>query len=266
MKFAEVNLAAYEPIKPVTMNILLAADDTDARDLLRQIISATQSHELTEVYDSDEAWAMLRESGRHFDVAVFDLNGPRVDVLSLVAKIRTAPALKQLPIVLCMATPDRQSIQRAAQLGIRHYVIKPYTRETLEAKLVALAAGTAAQSAGDPTAEITKRLGVSGPAALQLIGAIVDKVREWLTAAQQAQTPAEFTRVTISASGLRSACTNLGLRTLAQELDLVDAKFSRDFSEHHGEMLPPSPLEIAAELRGVEREIERIRTQYRLPG
>lgn len=240
------------------MNILLADDDSTSRELMRRIVALEPGHELTEVYDGEEAWTMLRESGQTFDALILDLTMPRVDGLELATRIRATPALRHLPIMLCTAVQDRQSVQRAAQLAIRHYIVKPYSRELVQAKLRAMAAEVASHIASDTSGAASRRLGLPLSAVTQLSNALLDRVREWLTAARQAQTPQEFTLLAIKANGFKGACSNLGLTQLGHRLEAVEAKFTRDFSEQHGDMLPPSPLEVAAELKGVEAEVERI--------
>lgn len=248
------------------MNILLADDDNTSRDLMRRIVALDPGHDLTEVYDGEEAWTMLRESGQTFDLAIIDLTTPRLDGLALVERIRTITALRNLPVILCTAVKDRQSVVRAAQLGVRHYLVKPYSRDAVLEKIRSTAAEKAARTAADPTVEVAQRLGLAPAAVTQLVTALHAKVAAWVTSARQAQTPQEFTLLTINANGFRGACANLGLRTLSQELELVEAKFTRDFCEHHGDMLPPSPLEIAEELKGVEAELGRIAARMGLSG
>lgn len=248
------------------MNILLADDDSTSRDLMRRIIALDPGHDLTEVYDGEEAWTMLRESEQVFDLAIIDLTMPRLDGLALVERIRGVPALRNLSIILCSAVKDRQSVQRAVQLGIRHYIVKPYSRELVLEKIRAAAAEHASHAAADTSVEAAKRLGLPPSTVQQLIVALHGKVRTWVESARQAQSPQDFTLLTITANGFRGACANLGLRTLGQELEIVEAKFTRDFCEAHGDMLPPSPLEVAEELKGVEAELARIAARLRLPG
>lgn len=248
------------------MNILLADDDSTNRDLMRQIVALDPGHDLTEVYDGEEAWTMLRESGQTFDLVIIDLAAARLDGLALVERIRGVAALRNLPVILCTAVKDRQSVVRAAQLGVRHYLVKPYSRDAVLEKIRSTAAEKAARTAADPTADVAQRLGVPPAAVAQLVTALLGKVRAWMDSARQAQTPQEFTRATIESSALRSACANLSLRVLGQEMELVEASFTRNYCEQHGDMLAPSPLEVAEELKGVEAELNRIAARLGLPG
>lgn len=246
------------------MKILLAADDADSRALLQRTINAEPGHDLTEVYDGDEAMVMLADPTRRFDAAILDLAAPQLDGLAVAERIRSLPAYRQLPIVLCTSVKDRDAIRRAAQLSIRHYVVKPYGGEMVVTKLRALTGEVAEQASFDNSAEVAQRLGVSPTAVPQLNSALLAKVQEWLTAAHECQKPHEFAVLGARVGSLRAAAMNLSLRDLSRELELVETKFANDFAVQHGDLLPPAPLEVAAELKAVEVELERLRKRLRL--
>lgn len=246
------------------MNVLLADDDPSSRELLRATITLDPNHNLTEVNDGAEAWALLSDTGRPFDVAILDLSLPPVDGLGLTEQIRASPALRPLPIILCTATANRDTVQRAGQLAIRHLILKPCRKELLLAKLQVVALEVAAHtSAFHSTAE---RMGLSPDTVSRLTSQLAAEVRTWLANARHAQAPSEFSQLTLKASTLKRSADKLCLSGLSRKLSDVETKFATDFSTQYGEMLPPSMLEVASELVELQTELDRITTQFGLRG
>lgn len=246
------------------MNVLLADDDPSSRELLRAVIALDPNHELTEVSDGVEAWALLSDAERHFDAAILDLSTSPIDGLRLTEQIRASPVLRQLPIILCTATANRETVQRAGQLAIRHFIVKPCRKELLLAKLQVVTAEIAAHtSAFHSTAE---RMGLSPDTVSRLTSQLAGEVRAWLFDARQAQTPSEFSHLTLTASTLKRSADKLRLSGLSRRLSDVETKFATDFSTQYGEMLPPSMLEVASELVELQTELDRITAHFGLRG
>ncbi len=120
------------------MRILLADDDPTWRALCARMLARQPAFVVTTAEDGAEAWRLLDDPARSFDVLFLDLVMPHVDGFELLRRIRENACLRSLAIVLCTASADRASVVKAAQLGARHYLVKPCTPETLFAKLASL--------------------------------------------------------------------------------------------------------------------------------
>jgi CheY-like chemotaxis protein len=118
------------------MRILIADDDPVSRTVLAKILSAHTEHTTTIAEDGAAAWALLDDPGRSFDVLFLDLSMPKMDGFELLKRIRdNRLLLKSLEVVLTTASNDRASVIKAAQLGARHYLVKPCTESVVMAKL-----------------------------------------------------------------------------------------------------------------------------------
>lgn len=117
------------------MRILIADDDPTSLKLLTKILSTVPEHTVTAVADGAAAWLMLDDPGRSFDVVFLDINMPHLDGFELLSRIRQSPILKSLEVVLVTAAADRASVIKAAQLGARHYLVKPCSVAAVTAKL-----------------------------------------------------------------------------------------------------------------------------------
>lgn len=60
---------------------------------------------------------------------------PNMDGLQLLKSIRSAPALKHLPVLMITAEAKKENIIAAAQAGASGYIVKPFTAATLAEKL-----------------------------------------------------------------------------------------------------------------------------------
>jgi two-component system chemotaxis response regulator CheY len=117
------------------MNILVVEDDEGCSQLLRDLLS--QEPDCTPIFavNGAEAWWMLSDSKRHFDMGIFDLKMPVVDGISLLKRIRETPKLKDLPIIVCTGINERRTIQEAAQYAVQQYIIKPYSSRAMLDKI-----------------------------------------------------------------------------------------------------------------------------------
>lgn len=117
------------------MRILIADDDPTSLKLLAKIMETMPEHSVTTVADGATAWQLLDDPGRSFDVAFLDLNMPHLDGFELLGRIRQSPILKSLEVVLVTAAADRTTVIKAAQLGARHFLVKPCSIAAVAAKL-----------------------------------------------------------------------------------------------------------------------------------
>jgi two-component system, chemotaxis family, chemotaxis protein CheY len=117
------------------MKILIADDDPVSRAVLAKIIATQPDHQVTLAEDGREAWTLLDDPGRSFDVAFLDLSMPKIDGFELLRRIRSSPLLKSTEIVVCSGSNDRASVVKAAELGARHYLVKPCVAAAVLGKL-----------------------------------------------------------------------------------------------------------------------------------
>jgi CheY-like chemotaxis protein len=116
------------------MNILLAEDDPDDRALLRDAFhEAGLRAQLHFVEDGRELLDSLRSSrsdaGENANSApsliLLDLNMPRMDGHTALARIKEDPDLKKIPVVVLSTSRAREDILRAYDLGANSYIAKP---------------------------------------------------------------------------------------------------------------------------------------------
>ena len=118
------------------MRILVVDDDDCCRFLLRDALSTIVPREhIAFASDGDEAWWVLTDPERTFDMLIVDLAMPRVNGLALLARIRQHPKLMGLPIILCTGTSNRQTVTEAVRLNVMSYVVKPFSPAAIVQKV-----------------------------------------------------------------------------------------------------------------------------------
>ena len=77
---------------------------------------------------------LLKESGK-FDFVVTDINMPNMNGFQLLTEIKSDDKLKHLPVLMVTAEARKEDIVAAAQGGAAGYIVKPFTKATLEEKV-----------------------------------------------------------------------------------------------------------------------------------
>ena len=76
---------------------------------------------------------MLRAN--KYDFVVSDINMPNMNGFDLLKAVKADAALRHIPVLMVTAEARKEDIVLAAQSGAAGYVVKPFTKATLEEKL-----------------------------------------------------------------------------------------------------------------------------------
>ena len=70
-----------------------------------------------------------------YDFVVSDINMPNMNGFELLSQVRADATLKHLPVLMITAEARKEDIVMAAQTGASGYIVKPFTKATLEEKV-----------------------------------------------------------------------------------------------------------------------------------
>jgi two-component system, chemotaxis family, chemotaxis protein CheY len=115
------------------MKILIVDDFSTMRRIVRNLLKELGYGNADEAEDGVAALAKLKAGG--FEFVVSDLNMPNMNGFELLRQIRADDTLKHLPVLLVTAEAKKEDIVTAAQIGASGYIVKPFTKATLEEKL-----------------------------------------------------------------------------------------------------------------------------------
>ena len=122
---------------------LIVDDFSTMRRILRGLLKESGFVNAEEAEDGAVALHKLRND--RFDVVVSDINMPNMNGFELLAAIKTDAALSHLPVLMVTAEARKEDIVRAAQEGAAGYIVKPFTKATLEEKVQKILQKIAAQ-------------------------------------------------------------------------------------------------------------------------
>ncbi|HSN32950.1 MAG TPA: response regulator [Ideonella sp.] len=112
---------------------LIVDDFSTMRRILRGLLKESGFVNAEEAEDGAVALHKLRND--RFDVVVSDINMPNMNGFELLAAIKADAALRHLPVLMVTAEARKEDIVRAAQEGAAGYIVKPFTKATLEEKV-----------------------------------------------------------------------------------------------------------------------------------
>jgi two-component system, chemotaxis family, sensor kinase CheA len=110
-----------KPASTAPGSILVAEDSITSRMLLKAILEAAGYRVKTAV-DGMEAFTLLRTE--KFDLLVSDVEMPRMNGFDLTARVRAAPGLANLPVLLVTALETREDRERGIDAGANGYIVK----------------------------------------------------------------------------------------------------------------------------------------------
>ena len=115
------------------MRFLIVDDFSTMRRVLRGLLREMGFDAVDEAADGAAALERLRDSA--FDFVITDIGMPTMNGFELLAAIRKDERLRNVPVLMVTAEARKDEIVRSAQEGAAGYIVKPFTRATLEEKI-----------------------------------------------------------------------------------------------------------------------------------
>ena len=115
------------------LRFLIVDDFSTMRRIVRNLLKESGYADADEAEDGVIALQKLRNST--FDFVVSDINMPNMNGFQLLGEIKKDDKLKHLPVLMVTAEARKEDIVLAAQSGAAGYIVKPFTKATLEDKV-----------------------------------------------------------------------------------------------------------------------------------
>jgi two-component system chemotaxis response regulator CheY len=112
---------------------LIVDDFSTMRRIVRNLLKEIGFNNAEEAEDGVVALNLLRSS--KFDFVVSDINMPNMDGFALLKSAKADESLKNIPFLMVTAEAKKEDIVNAAQSGASGYIVKPFTKATLEEKV-----------------------------------------------------------------------------------------------------------------------------------
>ena len=118
------------------MRALVIDDARAARSFLR-IILVDLGFEVLEASNGAAALSCLREHGK-VDIAFVDLNMPEMDGLEFTRAVRGDSNYDDMRLMTVSTDTSKETIAAMLEAGANEYVMKPYTKDVIQDKLILL--------------------------------------------------------------------------------------------------------------------------------
>ncbi|BAL95049.1 chemotaxis response regulator CheY [Rubrivivax gelatinosus] len=120
-------------MNPSDLKFLIVDDFSTMRRIVRGLLKEMGCNNADEAEDGVVALNMLRAS--KYDFVVSDINMPNMNGFELLKSIKADGSLKHIPVLMVTAEARKEDIVLAAQSGAAGYIVKPFTKATLEEKV-----------------------------------------------------------------------------------------------------------------------------------
>jgi CheY-like chemotaxis protein len=118
---------------PVRQGRLLVVDDVEAnRDLISHQL-ARQGYTVSVAANGREALDML--TSHEFDLLLLDIFMPEMDGVEVLQRVKSDPALRELPVIVISALDEVDSVVRCIDMGAEDFVSKPFDPVLLGARI-----------------------------------------------------------------------------------------------------------------------------------
>lgn len=128
-----MSTAAPDLSKHKNLRILVVDDSAAIRSIVVSSLRELGLRNTLEASDGSIAWEILLK--KHIDLILSDVEMPLMDGLELLKRVRATKALYITPFILVTSVNDKETIIKAAKLGVSAYLVKPFEAKVLEVKL-----------------------------------------------------------------------------------------------------------------------------------
>lgn len=118
---------------PTDLKFLIVDDFSTMRRIVRGLLKEMGCNNADEAEDGAVALTMLK--AQKYDFVISDINMPNMNGFGLLKAVKADDGLKHIPVLMVTAEARKEDIVLAAQTGAAGYIVKPFTKATLEEKV-----------------------------------------------------------------------------------------------------------------------------------
>jgi two-component system response regulator len=120
------------------IEILLVEDNADDQEMtLRALRKANLANRIHVARDGAEAMELIFGEGAHAGrqvqrgpkLILLDLKLPKVDGLEVLARVKSDPRTKMIPVVVLTSSKQQRDLVESYKLGVNSYIVKPVNFE-----------------------------------------------------------------------------------------------------------------------------------------
>jgi two-component system chemotaxis response regulator CheY len=115
------------------LRFLVVDDFSTMRRIVRSLLKESGYSDADEAEDGVVALKKMRAT--NFDFVVCDINMPNMNGFQFLDEVKKDEKLKHIPVLMVTAEARKEDILLAAKSGAAGYIVKPFTKVTLDEKI-----------------------------------------------------------------------------------------------------------------------------------
>jgi CheY-like chemotaxis protein len=124
---------AFQRLAEQVCPLVLMVDDDEFQHMVLQNLLQDENVELAFATSGTGALVALRK--RRPDLILMDVDLPDVDGIEAARQIKSAPPFASVPVLMITGHSDKEVVERSVKAGATGFVVKPFSREVLLAKI-----------------------------------------------------------------------------------------------------------------------------------
>ena len=108
----------------------LVADDTEFHRSFIKLFLTTKGYAVTIATDGLEALEACKKGT--FDIVFSDIEMPNMNGVEFLRAVKRLPGFDKVPVVILSTLTDPAMMQKMANLGAFHYMVKPFNNEKMD--------------------------------------------------------------------------------------------------------------------------------------
>jgi two-component system chemotaxis response regulator CheY len=118
--------------------VLIVEDNQDTQSTIRLMLNQIGVRQVSAAKNGKEAVVLLGDNieDQPFDLILCDWNMPNMSGVELLRRVRSANST--VPFLMITARGDADSINKAKESGVSGYILKPFSLQQLEKKMLSV--------------------------------------------------------------------------------------------------------------------------------
>ena len=115
------------------IKVMVVDDQTSMRAMIRRTLQDLGFRDVRDKAGAAEALDDVRSNRVHLIIP--DYNMPDMDGLQFLQEVRKDAVIGKTVFIMLTASAEKEIVQKAAEMGVNNYVVKPFTPAALKEKI-----------------------------------------------------------------------------------------------------------------------------------
>ena len=124
-----------------TCNLLIIDDDADIVELIKETLSTVENTKFNVNVSDNGQMGYVKAKELKPDLIILDVVMPRWNGFQTFEKLKSFDDTAKIPVIFLTAAHEKADIDKAVQLGVKHYLTKPFKPESLLKKVKEILGG-----------------------------------------------------------------------------------------------------------------------------